>query len=128
MSKKLNVQTITSDLQSSAFFSSQPDKKPEETVAPSPIPQPETPKPITPISKQDKDNQPIPDRPIARSSFNRGDNKRIITRNAFEIYEDQIIALRKISYNEKLDGKQGSMSQMVREAIDTYLQKRSTDK
>jgi hypothetical protein len=36
--------------------------------------------------------------------------------------------LRKISLEEKMNGKLGSMSAMVREAIDTYLQKKSSGK
>jgi hypothetical protein len=31
-------------------------------------------------------------------------------------------ALRKLSLQDKMQGKLGSMSQMVRDAIDTYLQ------
>lgn len=34
-------------------------------------------------------------------------------------------SLRKLSYEEKMDGKLGSMSGMVREAIDNYLLKRT---
>jgi hypothetical protein len=37
-------------------------------------------------------------------------------------------SLRKLSFQEKMEGKLGSMSGMVREAIDTYLSKRTTDK
>jgi len=58
----------------------------------------------------------------------RPNGKRIITRNSFEIYEDQMDSLRKLSLQEKMDGKIGSMSQMVREAIDAYLQKRDSTK
>jgi hypothetical protein len=54
--------------------------------------------------------------------------KRIITRNSFEIYEDQMGSLRTLSYQEKMEGKLGSMSGMVREAIDNYLQKRTAEK
>ena len=58
-------------------------------------------------------------RPHARSG-------RIITRNSsFEIYEDQMEALRKRSFQEKLAGQVGSMSAMVRAAIDTYLEDRT---
>jgi hypothetical protein len=32
-------------------------------------------------------------------------------------------SLRKLSLQEKMEGKLGSMSQMVRDAIDTYLEK-----
>jgi hypothetical protein len=58
----------------------------------------------------------------------RPNSKRIITRNSFEIYEDQMDSLRRLSYQEKMDGKLGSMSNMVREAIDDYLQRTSSDK
>jgi hypothetical protein len=51
--------------------------------------------------------------------------KRIITRNSFEVFEDQMDSLRDRSYREKRAGKIGSMSAMVREAIDAYLKKNS---
>jgi hypothetical protein len=64
-------------------------------------------------------------RPNAPSTV-RPNGKRIITRNSFEIYEDQMDSLRKLSFQEKLKGRLGSMSNMVREAIDEYLQKKSS--
>jgi hypothetical protein len=62
------------------------------------------------------------------STGERPNGKRIITRNSFEIYEDQMDSLRKLSYQEKMEGKLGSMSGMVRVAIDNYLQKRISGK
>jgi hypothetical protein len=53
----------------------------------------------------------------------RSNGKRIITRNSFEIYEDQMDSLRERSYQEKRAGKVGSMSAMVRDAIDAFLKK-----
>ena len=53
----------------------------------------------------------------------RPNGKRIITRNSFEIYEDQKESLRKLSLQEKMEGKLGSMSQMVRDAIDLTSKK-----
>jgi hypothetical protein len=53
----------------------------------------------------------------------RANGKRIITRNSFEIYEDQMDSLRERSYEEKRAGKVGSMSAMVRDAIDAFLKK-----
>ena len=49
--------------------------------------------------------------------------KRIVTRNSFEIYEDQMDSLRKLAFQQKMQGKIGSMSAMAREAIDAYLKK-----
>jgi hypothetical protein len=37
-------------------------------------------------------------------------------------------SLRTLSYQEKMEGKLGSMSGMVREAIDNYLQRRTAEK
>jgi hypothetical protein len=83
--------------------------------------------PEKPVIKEEQANQVKPERANARTPV-RPNGKRIITRNAFEIYEDQMDRLRKISLEEKMNGKLGSMSAMVREAIDTYLQKKSSGK
>jgi hypothetical protein len=72
-------------------------------------------------------SQAIPERGHARTPV-RPNGKRIITRNSFEIYEDQMDALRKLSLEEKMEGKLGSMSHMVREAIDAYLKSKSSTK
>ena len=45
----------------------------------------------------------------------------IITRNSFEIYQDQIEVLRQVSLSAKLGGDKLSISEMVREALDDYL-------
>jgi hypothetical protein len=37
-------------------------------------------------------------------------------------------SLRKRSFEEKMEGKLGSMSQMVREAIDAYLKHKASEK
>src|SRR5947207_14001236 len=58
----------------------------------------------------------------------RPNGKRIITRNSFEVYEDQMESLRKLAFQDKMEGKLGSMSAMVREAIETYLEKRAKEK
>jgi hypothetical protein len=120
MKKKLNVDLIQSELRGgSAFF---PNYK--GGVSP-------TPQPVVDRQKQDEVSRPAiesnpqaSERPNARTG-QHPNGKRIITRNSFEIYEDQMDSLRKLSYQEKMDGKLGSMSGMVREAIDNYLLKRS---
>src|SRR5690242_15354984 len=83
-----------------------------------------------PIQKpQLKENTPhqIPERPNG-STPHRPNVRRIITRNSFEIYEDQMDDLRREAYEEKMAGGAGSMSKMVRDAIDTYLEKRRAGK
>ena len=61
-------------------------------------------------------NDPPPVRPTARTPV-----RRDITRYAFEFFQDQIETLREFSLDEKLRGEKGSMSEMVREALDTYI-------
>ena len=123
MSKKLNIASITNELEESAFF---PSKK-VPPVSPTPQPAVDTQKPVELIKPVIEPNLQAPERPNARTD-QRPNGKRIITRNSFEIYEDQMDSLRKLSYQEKMDGKLGSMSGMVREAIDSYLLKRTTGK
>src|SRR3954447_25149721 len=78
-----------------------------------------------PVQQQpERPNGRIPQRSNARVP-ERANGKRIITRNSFEVYEDQMDSLRDRSYQEKRAGKLGSMSAMVREAIDAYLKKSS---
>jgi hypothetical protein len=66
--------------------------------------------------------------PPARSVVNpsvRTPFRRTITRYAFEFFQDQIESLRNFSLQEKTQGEKGSMSEMVREAIDAYVAKRN---
>jgi hypothetical protein len=59
--------------------------------------------------------------PITRSEV----NKRVVkTRHGSDIYWDQYEQLVKWSEEEKLQGGTGSMSRMVREALDLYIAKR----
>lgn len=51
--------------------------------------------------------------------------KRVISRYAFEFFQDQIESLRKFSLDEKSAGEKGSMSEMVRIAVDAYIAKRN---
>ena len=75
-----------------------------------------------------KENTAIqPERPNVPTPH-RLNVRRIITRNSFELYEDQMDELRREAYEEKLSGGMGSMSKMVRDAIDTYLEKRKAEK
>jgi hypothetical protein len=123
MTKKLNITSITNELEGSAFF---PSKK-TPSVSPTPPSIGDEPKPPEVIIPAIESKQLVPERANAPTD-QRPNGKRIITRNSFEIYEDQMDSLRKISYQEKMAGKLGSMSGMVREAIDTYLQKRTSGK
>ncbi len=104
MKKQLNVDIITNELRgNSAFF---PRHK-EPAAAPAPGATS-----ASPIASPERANARTGERVAPR---------RIITRNSFEIYEDQMQSLRERAYHERLAGKPGSMSRMVRTAIDRFL-------
>ena len=105
--KRYDIGHLTNELaEGKSLFFSDPPKREEPTRQQNPV---------------------IPERANARTPVHPS-GKRIITRNSFEIYEDQMESLRKLSFQEKMEGKLGSMSQMMREAIDDYLKKRSSTK
>jgi hypothetical protein len=47
--------------------------------------------------------------------------REIKRRQPFDVYQDQVDLLKKISLKAQLNGEIGSMSRMVREALDNYL-------
>jgi hypothetical protein len=131
MPKKLNIEQIQSELRGgSAFF---PGYKSGNSPTP---PSEETEKTnvadfthnestsVTTNDKPQEAPQVTAERENARTPV-RPNGRRIITRNSFEIYEDQMASLRELSLQDKMEGKLGSMSQMVREAIDTYLKQKA---
>ncbi len=130
MSKKLNVTSITNELaEGSAFFRHNRPHAPRAATEPTP-PAAKVPaenKPLDQINQHQQSKPYVPER-VNASTGQRPNGKRIITRNSFEIFEDQMDSLRKLSFQEKMEGKLGSMSNMVREAIDNYLQIRNSQK
>ena len=123
MSKKLNIANITSDLEGSSFF-------PAKTPVPSPIQKTNT------VVKKDprtdsikvKIEKPTPIVPPARvepPTPKVESGKRVIKqRHPFDIFQDQYEDLRNFSLDEKRDGLPGSMSAMVRDALDSYISSR----
>jgi len=63
-------------------------------------------------------------RPSDRPTGLRGE----LVRRGFEWYADQLRALKQLSLQEQMEGKPGSMSAMLREALDDYLKKRAVKK
>ncbi len=61
-----------------------------------------------------------PDRDVLPTSVGR---RKIKSRHAFDIYEDQVEELQKLSLEDRMSGGTGSQSAMVREAIDDYIAK-----
>ncbi len=50
--------------------------------------------------------------------------KRSFIRRSFDFYEDQVSYLTRVSLEERMAGREGSMNAMVREALDDYIQKK----
>jgi hypothetical protein len=118
MSKKprLNESAMQSELSESAFFrgrraeqqqASQDEISRVDDQVPSPTQERDD-----AISTRDETRTPV--RPSVRN----------LTRMPFEIYRDQHSALKQFSLEEQARGEKGSMSQMVREALDVYIAKR----
>jgi hypothetical protein len=116
MGKKLNVDIVRSELsEGSAFFPSYTKK-----VSP------------TPLLREENSSTSViptarpPDEETSRPE-DRATGRGVLVRRGFEWREDQLRALKKLSLKEQLEGKQGSMSQMVRDALDDYLKKRAAE-
>ena len=120
MSKKLNVDAIRSELsEGSAFFPSY--KKQDSPIEPTPLPQldnEQTRTPSTPVPpvRVGRDVRDVP------STLPK---KRVMKqRHPFDIYHDQYESLQALSLEERKQGGIGSMSAMVREAIDKFIAER----
>lgn len=60
----------------------------------------------------------VPEVPVTASG-----RRKIKSRHAFDVYEDQVEALQQLALQDRMRGGAGSMSAMVREAIDDYIAK-----
>lgn len=75
-------------------------------------------------SKAGGDRTPV--RPNARTPERANDrtvsSERSTKRHSFEIYEDQLASLKELKLQSILSNREKSMSEMVREALDRYLE------
>lgn len=98
MTKKLDTNIITNELEGSAFFR---DRKSDPVLPVRGVP------PVRPVL-------PVP-----------SPGKRVMKqRHPFDIYQDQYESLQSLALEERKQGGVGSMSAMVREAIDKLLTER----
>jgi hypothetical protein len=127
MTKKLDTTSITNELAQTAFF--RQNSQPVQPHKPSPASRPATPE------RQEEQATRLPSdrataRPDGEATYRPDDRptgKGILVRRGFEWREDQLRALKKLSLQEQLAGKPGSMSQMVRDALDDYLKRRASE-
>ena len=80
--------------------------------------------PQSPSQPQITENQPQYTRTIVPPVPLVPPRRKIKQRHPFDIYEDQLEELRKISLEDRMQGGIGSMSAMVREAIDAIIAKK----
>lgn len=136
MKKTLNVEAMQSELSTSAFFqalspsSPAPKKKParpkpsqQKAQAVSP-PRPVSTVPVLAATEITERTSLQPDARTPLRPSVRPFGRRIITRYAFEFFQDQLQHLKRFSLDEKYRDEKGSMSQMVREALDAYISRR----
>jgi hypothetical protein len=121
MKKQLNVDVIASELRgNSAFFPGYKEpKSPAESakpvLKPAEIRTLAVPHPVLPV-------RVVPPVPPVRGT---PPVKRVMKqRHPFDIYQDQYEALQQLALEERKQGGIGSMSAMVREAIDELIAKR----
>ncbi len=68
---------------------------------------------------------PVPPVPPGRGVLPSPAKRRVIKqRHPFDIYEDQLESLRALALEERKQGGVGSMSAMVRSALDTFILKK----
>jgi hypothetical protein len=89
------------------------------------LPAIEKPVPADTIGDSSRPTEPPgrPDRPGRELLPAATGKRKIKSRHAFDIYEDQVETLQQLSLEDRMRGGTGSMSAMVREAIDDYIAK-----
>src|SRR3954464_5260309 len=113
MNKKLNTTDIANELTgASQFFQRRP--VPDQTAKP----------PVSEVFQEKTQGVPVPVPPDGVPRTPVPPRRLIRQRQPFDVFEDQYRELKRIADEERNQGLPGSMSRMVREAIDQYLEKR----
>src|SRR5215204_3473663 len=110
MKKQLNIDAIQSELKGeSAFFPNYKGNSPTPPLKTEPEESHQEPAPVPPV-RVVRDVPPVP--PIKRAMKQR---------HPFDIYHDQYEALQDLALEDRKRGGYGSMSAMVREALDKLI-------
>ena len=124
MSKKFNVNEIVSErkneLDNSPLFQTQSPSAPAPDASSTTLPNSEQEDAHTRLPS------PLPESQVPQSA--PSPVKRAFVRRTFDFYEEQISYLKQESLREQLEGKEGSMNAMVREAINDWIAKRTANK
>src|SRR5512135_3089058 len=123
MKKQPNVDVIANELRgNSAFFPRYKEKPSVESGAHqtvgTPLPPPaSTADPVPPVRVV----PPVPPVRTGRVSASSSPKRVMNERHPFDIYQDQYEALQQLALEERKQGGVGSMSAMVREALDQLI-------
>ncbi len=99
--KRITTETVANPLKESIFFTKQVAEKEEQTGEAT--------------SQTEK-------QPVGKKKPGRPRLARPTARHSFEFYKDQLVALRKLRAKKELaTGESLTLSQLVREALDTFL-------
>jgi hypothetical protein len=123
MSKqRLDPDKIANELKgASSFFKPHLASESDRDASP-PQAQAESPQaPQRPAPTSEAETRPVvrPLRPVRQA-------RRQMIRHPFELYQDQVEALRQLAADERMRGGAGSMSAMVRQAIDRLIDEQSS--
>jgi hypothetical protein len=108
----------------SVFFRPSASKLPDEPTRAAVPEQPreEQPSPAR-VQPEPKQQLVVPPDPYVRTYARTP--VRSITRYAYEVYRDQVETIKQMALEDKMRGGKMSMSEMVREALDDYIAKRT---
>ena len=121
--KKLNTDSITNELVHSSFFPGRPEQKREEDAPKTPSPQTAPVRKVNPVVVQPVATPAPVKKPFVPAIPTAAPTDRRYIRRTFDFYEDQISYFTRASLEERLAGGEGSMNAMVREALDTFIEK-----
>jgi hypothetical protein len=127
MKKKLNTEGIANELAGASLFFAPSNRAEKKSVADTPLPE----KPVIQEEREKQKDTPYPPygvppvrdvRPVLPVPPTK---KRVMKqRHPFDIYQDQYEELQRLALEERKQGGIGSMSAMVREAIDRLIAER----
>lgn len=133
MKKTLDTNAIANDLKGASLFFKRPTPPVpgvlparHEPVDPSPPARPQE-AVAAPHDAPEEGLASRPSRPSRTEGTPRTTGRpvrRFMVRHSFEIYQDQIESLRRLALEERMAGGTGSMSQLVRSALDWIITKK----
>jgi hypothetical protein len=114
MKKSLDTSGITNELKGASLYFKR-EREEKEHAADAPVK-------LAPAQTNQGGPVPVPPYGVPRTPV---PPRRVIKqRQPFDVFEDQYRELKQIADSERTLGLPGSMSRMVREAIDQYLEKK----